>query len=665
MPSFSATTAGAGSGPSVAPAAGPGASIGIVAPKRAVFLDPLPLACGSSLPTYELAYETYGTLNADHSNAVLVCHALNASHHVAGVYEGEPDNVGWWDNMVGPGKPLDTDRFFVVGVNNLGSCFGSSGPTTVNPTTGQPWGADFPLVTVEDWVDAQARLADRLGIERWAAVMGGSLGGMQALCWSIRYPQRLASALVIAAAPNLSAENIAFNEVARQAIMTDPDFHGGHFDAQGTKPRRGLRVARMIGHITYLSDEQMDAKFGRRLRDGLKFSFAPEFQIESYLRYQGEKFADYYDANTYLRITKALDYFDPALATGGDLARALAPAVCRFLVVSFTTDWRFPSPRSREIVKALVDNNREISYAEIVAPHGHDAFLLDDPQYFNVVRAFLDRLVRSASGSGRVSGPGLPATAQQTESNRAPDAGLPASAGTGGGGVGGTRGPGRSTSEPDPELRPDPNSRADYAAMAEWIPRGARVLDLGCADGGLLAYLRDARDVTGYGVEIGDAGVLASVKNGISVIQRDLEGGLAGFDDGSFDVVILSQTLQAMRHIEEIVAEMLRVGREAIVSFPNFGHWTHRLQILRGRMPVSDALPYQWYDTPNIHLCTVADFDAFLASRGYAVAARTVLAGGAPVSILPNLRGELALYRFGVRSNLAGNDTSVAAASDR
>ena len=342
---------------------------------------------------------------------MLVCHALNASHHVAGVYEGEPDNVGWWDNMVGPGKPLDTDRFFVVGVNNLGSCFGSSGPTTVNPTTGKPWGADFPLVTVEDWVDAQARLADRLGIERWAAVMGGSLGGMQALCWSIRYPQRLASALVIAAAPNLSAENIAFNEVARQAIMTDPDFHGGHFDAQGTKPRRGLRVARMIGHITYLSDEQMEAKFGRRLRDGLKFSFAPEFQIESYLRYQGEKFADYYDANTYLRITKALDYFDPALATGGDLARALAPAACRFLVVSFTTDWRFPSPRSREIVKALVDNNREISYAEIVAPHGHDAFLLDDPQYFNVVRAFLDRLVARELGSGRISGPGLPATA--------------------------------------------------------------------------------------------------------------------------------------------------------------------------------------------------------------------------------------------------------------
>ena len=277
-------------------------------------------------------------------------------------------------------------------MNNLGSCFGSSGPLTLNPATGQPWGADFPLVTVEDWVDAQARLADRLGIRQWAAVMGGSLGGMQALDWGIRYPGRIRHALVIAAAPNLSAQNIAFNEVARQAILTDPDFHDGHFDAHGTKPRRGLRVARMIGHITYLSDEQMEEKFGRELREGKKFSFAPEFQIESYLRYQGEKFAEYYDANTYLRITKALDYFDPAQATGGDLARALAPAACRFLVIAFTTDWRFAPPRSREIVKALVDNGRDVSYAEIAAPHGHDAFLLDDPQYLAVVRAYFERI---------------------------------------------------------------------------------------------------------------------------------------------------------------------------------------------------------------------------------------------------------------------------------
>ena len=385
MPSFSATTGG-----TTAPDHG---SVGAVVALTARFDAPLALACGKALPQYELAYETYGKLNAARSNAVLVCHALNASHHVAGFYEDDPGNVGWWDNMVGPGKPLDTNHFFAVGVNNLGSCFGSTGPLSKNPVTGGPWGADFPLVTVEDWVDAQARLADELGIRQWAAVMGGSLGGMQALAWATRYPERLRHALVIAAAPNLSAQNIAFNEVARQAILTDPDFHDGQFEAHGTKPRRGLVVARMIGHITYLSDEQMESRFGRALRDGLKFSFAPEFQIESYLRHQGEKFAEYYDANTYLRITKALDYFDPAIATGGDLSRALVSAKCRFLVVSFTTDWRFAPARSREIVKALVDNDRDVSYAEIVAAHGHDAFLLDDPQYMAVVGAYFRRIV--------------------------------------------------------------------------------------------------------------------------------------------------------------------------------------------------------------------------------------------------------------------------------
>ena len=301
--------------------------------------------------------------------------------------------------MIGPGKPVDTNRFFVIGVNNLGSCFGSTGPQSVNPDTGRPWGGDFPLVTVEDWVDAQARLADRLGIAQFAAVMGGSLGGMQALAWAIRYPQRIRHAVLIAAAPNLSAQNIAFNEVARQAILTDPDFHEGHFAAHHTLPRRGLSVARMIGHITYLSDLQMEERFGRGLRDGINFSFAPEFQIESYLRYQGEKFAEYYDANTYLRITKALDYFDPAVATEGNLARALTPATCRFLVVSFTTDWRFPPARSREIVKALVDRRRDVSYAEIDAPHGHDAFLLDNPGYHALVRTYFENVASNADYS--------------------------------------------------------------------------------------------------------------------------------------------------------------------------------------------------------------------------------------------------------------------------
>lgn len=362
-------------------------------PQFAHFDAPLTLASGAVLREYDLAYETYGTLNPEKSNAILICHALNASHHVAGTYEGKPNSEGWWDNMVGPGKTIDTNKFFVIGVNNLGSCFGSSGPTTINAATGKAWGADFPLVTVEDWVDSHARLLDRLGIDTLAAVMGGSLGGMQAMCWAMRYPQRVRHALVIAAAPNLSAQNIAFNEVARQAIMSDTAFHDGHFAARGVVPKDGLTVARMIGHITYISDDQMESKFGRELREGLKFSFAPEFQIESYLRYQGEKFSEYYDANTYLRVTKALDYFDPAREHGGDLSRAFAKATAKFLVVSFTTDWRFSPARSREIVKALLDANKPVTYAEIEAPHGHDAFLLDNAQYHAVVKRYVEGII--------------------------------------------------------------------------------------------------------------------------------------------------------------------------------------------------------------------------------------------------------------------------------
>jgi len=359
------------------------------------FGEPLKLQSGASLAEYTLVYETYGTLNADGSNAVLVCHALNASHHVAGTYEGKPKSEGWWNNMVGPGKALDTNRFFVIGVNNLGSCFGSTGPMHTNPATGKPYGASFPVVTVEDWVHAQARLADRLGIQKFAAVMGGSLGGMQAMAWSMLYPDRIAHSLVIASTPKLSAQNIAFNDVARQAILTDPDFHAGDFYAHGVVPKRGLRVARMIGHITYLSDDDMAEKFGRDLRNAeYQFSYSVDFEIESYLRYQGDKFSEYFDANTYLLITKALDYFDPARAHNGDLGAALANTQAEFLVVSFTTDWRFAPERSREIVQALVNQRRRVTYAEIDAPHGHDAFLLDDVRYMGVVRAYYDKIWR-------------------------------------------------------------------------------------------------------------------------------------------------------------------------------------------------------------------------------------------------------------------------------
>ena len=370
-------------------------SVGVVAPVSYLFDEPLLLACGRTLSTYSLMVETYGTLNADKSNAVLVCHALNASHHLAGVYAGQPKSQGWWDNMVGPGKPLDTNRFFVIGVNNLGSCFGSTGPSSMNPETGKPYGASFPFVTVQDWVNAQVRLADRLGIHKFAAVMGGSLGGMQALQWSLSYPDRVAHCMVIASAPKLSAQNIAFNEVARQAIVSDPDFHGGNYYEHGVVPKRGLRLARMIGHITYLSGDDMSEKFGRNLSNtDYTYGLEADFQVESYLRYQGDKFASYFDANTYLLITKALDYFDPARHTEGDLTQALKQVQAKFLLVSFTTDWRFAPQRTREIVEALMANQRDVSYAEIDAPHGHDAFLLTDARYHGVVRGYFERIAK-------------------------------------------------------------------------------------------------------------------------------------------------------------------------------------------------------------------------------------------------------------------------------
>jgi homoserine O-acetyltransferase len=368
-------------------------SVGIVTPQTAHFSEPLELRSGAVLPEYDLTYETYGTLNADKSNAILICHALSGTHHVAGRYKEDDKYPGWWDNMIGPGKPLDTNRFFVIGVNNLGGCSGSTGPKTINPASGKPWGSAFPVVTVDDWVASQARLADLLGIRTFAAIVGGSLGGMQALQWTLTYPDRVRNALVIAAAPNLTAQNMAFNEVARQAIITDPEFHLGDYYEHGVVPRRGLRIARMLGHITYLSDDAMGAKFGRKLKyDMVKYGFDVEFEMESYLRYQGDKFAETFDANTYLRMTRALDYYDPAAEYGGNLSAALAKAKADFLVVSFTSDWRFSPARSREIVKALLDNELTVSYAELTAAHGHDAFLMPDSHYHAVVRAYMENI---------------------------------------------------------------------------------------------------------------------------------------------------------------------------------------------------------------------------------------------------------------------------------
>ena len=373
-------------------------SVGIVVAQTAHFDTPLTLKSGVVLPQFDLVYETYGELNAAKSNAVIMCHALSGTHHVAGKYAESDKSAGWWDNLIGPNngigpnKPLDTNKFFVIGLNNLGGCHGSSGPSSINPTTNKPFGATFPIVTVEDWVNSQAMLLNYLGIETLAAVIGGSLGGMQALQWTLAYPDRVKHALVIASAPNLTAQNIAFNEVARQAIMTDPEFYDGDYYNHNTVPRRGLRIARMLGHITYLSDDAMGEKFGRKLKSDIKYSFDVEFEMESYLRYQGDKFAGEFDANTYLRMTRALDYYDPALEFNGDLSAALKQAKAQFLVVSFTSDWRFSPSRSREIVKALLDNELTVSYAEVTAAHGHDAFLMPDTHYHAILRAYLQKV---------------------------------------------------------------------------------------------------------------------------------------------------------------------------------------------------------------------------------------------------------------------------------
>ncbi|MFK0086024.1 homoserine O-acetyltransferase [Pseudomonas sp. NPDC090755] len=370
-------------------------SVGLVTPQLAQFNEPLALACGRSLASYELIYETYGTLNSTASNAVLICHALSGHHHAAGYHSPNDRKPGWWDSCIGPGKPVDTNRFFVVSLNNLGGCNGSTGPSSINPATGKPYGADFPVLTVEDWVHSQARLADRLGIQQWAAVIGGSLGGMQALQWTITYPDRVRHCLDIASAPKLSAQNIAFNEVARQAILTDPEFHGGSFQDQGVIPKRGLMLARMVGHITYLSDDSMGEKFGRELKsDKLNYDFhSVEFQVESYLRYQGEEFSGRFDANTYLLMTKALDYFDPAAAHGGDLAATLAGVKADYCVMSFTTDWRFSPARSREIVDALIAARKNVCYLDIDSPYGHDAFLIPTPRYITGFKNYMNRIV--------------------------------------------------------------------------------------------------------------------------------------------------------------------------------------------------------------------------------------------------------------------------------
>lgn len=373
-------------------------SVGLVAPQLIAFEEALPLQNGQVLPRFDLMVETYGQLNAAKSNAVLICHALSGNHHVAGKYSEHDKHSGWWDNMVGPGKPIDTERFFVVGLNNLGGCHGSSGPLSINPATDKPYGADFPMMTVKDWVNSQARLADYFGIHKWAAIVGGSLGGMQTIQWALKLPERVRHAVIIASAPKLSTQNIAFNDVARQAILTDPDFHAGHYCEHNTLPRRGLRIARMMGHITYLSEDGLGDKFGRQLRHGdYQFNYDVNFEVESYLRYQGDKFAEIFDANTYLLMTKALDYFDPASEYGDVLQDAFKRIQAKCFVVSFSTDWRFSPERSHEIVRALIAAEKSVQYLEVHSQHGHDAFLMEDEAYMRGMYAYMNKIAKEVA----------------------------------------------------------------------------------------------------------------------------------------------------------------------------------------------------------------------------------------------------------------------------
>ena len=531
---------------------------------------PMPLDSGATLGPFTLAYQTYGTLNAAKSNAILVCHALTGDQYAAGEHPltGRP---GWWSSLIGPGKPIDTERYFVICPNVIGGCMGSSGPREINAETGRPWGLDFPVITIGDMVRAQALLLDALGIEQLFAVLGGSMGGMQTLAWAAAYPERVFAAIPIASAARHSSQNIAFHEVGRQAIMADPEWAGGAYHKTGHNPSRGLAVARMAAHITYLSEAALHRKFGRNLQDraAITYGFDADFQVESYLRHQGSTFVDRFDANSYLYITRAMDYFDLAAEHGNQLSNAFRNSPVRFLLLSFTSDWLFPTSESRAIVKALSAASASVSFVEIETDKGHDAFLLDEPELSRIVEGFLDGFAEQRGLAAKIGG-------------------TPVDRGT---------------------TRRRRGIRADLKLIADMIKPGSSALDVGSGDGALLEYLVHEKGVDGQGLEVDPDGVHLSLAHGLPVIQGDANTDLADYADGSFDYVILSKTLQAMREPHSVLQHLARIGRHAVVSFENYGHWRTRLGLtLRGRAPVDPERPYRWWESPNIHPCTITDF---------------------------------------------------------
>jgi homoserine O-acetyltransferase len=568
----------------------------------------LELELGSHLPKVTVAYETYGQLNAARDNAVLVCHAISGDSHVA--RHDDEDDPGWWDIVVGPGKAIDTGSLFVICPNLLGGCRGTTGPSSFNPVTGKPYGRDFPTITVGDMVEVQRRLLDHLGIPQLRAVVGGSLGGHQALTWATRYPERVRGVVALATSPRLTSQALAFDVVGRNAILRDPHFHGGQYYDKPQGPGVGLALARMIGHITYLSPEAMKEKFeADRLhpRD-LAIEFEKKFSVGSYLGYQGAKFVERFDANSYVTLSLAMDLFDLG-GTREKLAAAFRPAHCRWLVVSFSSDWLFPPDQSRDIVHALTANNADVSYCNVQSPGGHDAFLLPDELevYGGMMRAFLDNL-------GVPSGKTSPATQD----------------------------------EPHGPTSIFHQHRIDYDRIVELVPSGASVLDLGCSSGALLARLRQEDHRRLVGVELDEHKILTCVARGLDVIQLDLNKGLGAFENGQFDCVILSQTLQAVYDVEGLLTEMVRIGRTCIVSIPNFAyHALRKMLAEQGRAPKSGGvLRYEWYNTPNIRFFTIADFEDFCSQKGIRVHRRIALdtEAGQEVFNDPNQNADLAIF---------------------
>jgi homoserine O-acetyltransferase len=574
------------------------ASSSILATTQTVRFESIRLDAGAVLAPVEVAYQTYGELNAERTNAILICHAFTGDAHAAG-YSEEDGQLGWWDNMIGPGKAFDTNRYFVICSNVLGGCRGTTGPSSINPETGKPYGMQFPMITIRDMVRLQKMLVEHLGIEKLLAVAGGSMGGMQALEWSVAYPDNVASCLAIATTARHGAQQIAFNEVGRQAIMADPDFHGGDYYEVNAKPARGLSVARMVGHITYMSDESMRTKFGRRLRgkDSFSFDFSAEFEVESYLRYRGSRFVDRFDANSYLYITKAMDYFDLA-ANHATLPAALDQAKARFLVISFSSDWLYPSYQSLEIVSALRSRNKDVAYVQLESNYGHDAFLVEVDEQSVLVSGFLETTLRMERHESQSM-----ASAEEMIDRR------------------------------------------DFSIIANWVAPGSNVLDLGCGDGKLISWLGHNKGCIARGVEIERDLVRRAISRGAAAYQGDIESGLKDYETNAFDYVILSQTLQQARQPLELLREILRVGRHVIVGFPNFSHWSVRWShLVSGRSPQNELFPYEWYESPNIHFVSVRDFEMLAKREGWTIEKRAFLAGNSDITTFPNLLAEVAVY---------------------